>query len=45
MEDYEDEPDLEEQTFHNNVREQIVSSTNSMLITPTPVVLLLLANY
>lgn len=27
MEDYEeDEPDLEEQIFHNNVREQIVSN-------------------
>lgn len=25
MEDYDDEPDLNEQTFHNNVREQIVS--------------------
>lgn len=26
MEDYEeDEPDIEEQIFHNNVREQIVS--------------------
>lgn len=26
MEDYDDEPDLEEQIFHNNVREQIVST-------------------
>lgn len=25
MEEYEDEPDLNEQIFHNNVREQIVS--------------------
>lgn len=25
MEDYDEEPDLEEQIFHNNVREQIVS--------------------
>lgn len=25
MEDFDDEPDLEEQIFHNNVREQIVS--------------------
>lgn len=28
MEDYEDEPDLNEQIFHNNVREQIVSIYN-----------------
>lgn len=26
MEEYDDEPDLEEQIFHNNVREQIVST-------------------
>lgn len=25
MEDYEDEPDINEQIFHNNVREHIVS--------------------
>lgn len=25
MDDYEDEPNFEEQEFHNNVREQIVS--------------------
>lgn len=27
MEEYDDEPDLEEQIFHNNVREQIVSKS------------------